>query len=127
VHSSSLNSAQQSKGSKTEVTETPSAVITPTPELEVSLGNGLRIVSKRVNLQNETRRYKIGVVYPQIEVRESSGIFQLNRQIKDLVSKQYQWMLIPPTRVDHRHYEKWPAFSIPWILTIGSFSQPITS
>ena len=108
VQLSSVNSAEQSKGSKTEIAGTPSAVITPTPELEVSFGKGLRIVPKRVDLQNESRRYRIDVVYPQIEGSKSRGIFQLNRQIKDLVSKQYQWTLIPPTRADHRHYEKWP-------------------
>jgi Protein of unknown function (DUF3298)/Deacetylase PdaC len=108
MHLSSVNTAEQSKGSKTEVAATPSAVITPTPELEASLGRGLRIVPRSVNLHNERRRYRIEAVYPQLEGSKSRGIFQLNRQIKDLVSKQYQWTLIPTTTADHRHYQKWP-------------------
>lgn len=33
---------------------------------------------------------------------------KLNRRVKDLVTKQYEWPLIPPTKEDLRHYKKWP-------------------
>ena len=87
--------------------ETPLAVITPTPEQEVSLGEELKIVPVSIAKKNESRRYQIDVVYPQIEGSKNPGILRLNRRIKDLVAKQYQW-LIQPTKEDRRHYEKWP-------------------
>jgi len=59
-------------------------------------------------MENQRRRYKIYVVYPHIEGSKSVGILKLNRRIKDLMTKQYQWPLIPPTKEDLRHYEKWP-------------------
>jgi hypothetical protein len=32
----------------------------------------------------------------------------LNRRIRHLVTNQYAWPLIPPTKEDLRHFEKWP-------------------
>lgn len=108
VQTVSRNGAQQSSESKTQNPQTPSPVITPTPEQEVAFGKGLRIVLRTIELKSESRRYRIDVGYPQIEGRNSQGILKLNRRIKDLVTKQYQWLLIPPTKEDLRHYEKWP-------------------
>lgn len=102
------NSAQHSSEPKTQSLQNPSPVITPTPDLKVAFGKGLKIVPKTVEMENQRRRYKIYVVYPHIEGSKSVGILKLNRRIKDLVTKQYQWSLVPPTREDLRHYEKWP-------------------
>ncbi|HAF12501.1 MAG TPA: hypothetical protein DCK93_18360 [Blastocatellia bacterium] len=108
VQTVSRDAVQQSSESKIQNPQTPSPNITPTPELEVTFGKGLKIVPKTVGLENQRRRYKIYVVYPHIEGSKSVGILKLNRRIKDLVTKQYQWPLIPPTKEDLRHYEKWP-------------------
>lgn len=92
---------------------TPQAVnplpkLTPTPEVEVALSNGLRIVPKSVKLVHERRRYKIDVTYPQIEGTKDPAILNLNRRIKNLVTKHYRWPLTPPTKQALRYYEKWP-------------------
>ena len=104
----SQNAVQQPRESQTPSPQIPSPVITPSPEQEITLAKGLRIVPKTIELENQRRRYKISVVYPHIEGSKSAGILKLNRRIKDLVTKQYQWPLIPPTKEELRHYEKWP-------------------
>ncbi len=86
----------------------PSPEMTPTPEVEVALSNGLRIVPKSVKLEHERRRYKIDVTYPEIEGTRDPAILNLNRRIRDLVTKHYRWPLTPPTKQDLRYYEKWP-------------------
>jgi hypothetical protein len=108
VQTASRNATQHSRESKIQTPPTPSPVISRTPEHEVSFGKGLKIVPRTVELRNESRRYQIDIVYPQIEGSKSRGILNLNRRIKGLVTKQYQWPLIPPTKEDLRHYEKWP-------------------
>jgi hypothetical protein len=108
VQTASRNAAQQSSQSKIPNPQTPSPVTTPTPEQEVVFGKGLKIVPRTIELKNEHRRYRIDVAYPQIEGSKSRGILKFNRRMKDLVTKQYQWPLIPPTKEDLRHYEKWP-------------------
>ena len=108
VQTVSRNAAQQSSESKKQNPPNLSPIITPTPEQEVTFGKGLKIVPRTVELKNESRRYQIDIVYPQIEGSKSRGILKLNRRMKDLVAKQYQWPLIPPTEEDLRHYEKWP-------------------
>jgi len=74
----------------------------------VAFGKGLKIAPRNIALKNENRRYQVDVVYPQIEGSKSRGVLRLNRRIKELVTKQYQWPLIPPTKEDLRLYEKWP-------------------
>jgi hypothetical protein len=91
VQTVSGNAIQQSNQSKIENPQNPSPPITPTPELEVAFGKGLKIAPKIVELENQRRRYKINVVYPHIEGSKSLGI-----------------LIIPPTKEDLRHYEKWP-------------------
>ena len=108
VQSVSPKTVPQSSESKIRTSPTPSPVTTPTPVQEVTFGKGLKIVPRTVELKNEGHRYEINVVYPQIEGSKRSGILQLNRRIKGLVTKQYQWPLIPPTKEDLRHYEEWP-------------------
>jgi hypothetical protein len=108
VQTASRNAAPPSSESKIQNPQTPAPVITPTPEQEVAFGKGLKIVPRTIELKNESRRYQIDVVYPQIEGSKSRGILKLNRRIKDLVIRQYQWPLIPPTKENRRHYEKWP-------------------
>jgi hypothetical protein len=77
---------------------------TPTPEGEVDLGNGLKIVPKEIALENDRLRYKIGLTYPQIEDSKDARISRLNREIKRLVS-QYSWML-NPTAKDLGYYQE---------------------
>jgi hypothetical protein len=108
VQTTSRNAAQQSSESKLQKPPSPSPIITPTPEQEVTFGKGLKVVPRTVQLKNESRRYQIDIVYPKIDGSKSRGIVNLNRRIKDLITKQYQWPLIPPTKEDLRHYEKWP-------------------
>ena len=84
---------------------------TPTPELEVSFGEGLKIIPISVNLENQSRRYKIDVVYPQIEGSKSAGILKLNERIKNLVTNEYKWPLSSPTRSDLKAYQKFPGIS----------------
>ena len=67
VQTVSRNEVQQSSERKTQTPQNPSPVITPTPELEVAFGKGLKIVPKTVELENQRRRYKIYLVYPHIE------------------------------------------------------------
>src|SRR5688572_14084668 len=66
VQTGARNATQQPSESKTQIPQNPSPVITPTPQLEVTLGDGLRIVPISVNLENQSRRYEIDVVYPQV-------------------------------------------------------------
>ena len=104
------NDVRPSKESVTRSTppQTPLPVTTPTPRVEVRFGKGLRIVPKSVTLENEWSRYRIDIVYPQIEGIKSRQVSNLNRQIKDLVTARYRWPLSPPTQKDLRHYQKWP-------------------
>lgn len=81
--------------------------ITSTPVLEVTFGKGLKIVPKEVKLENQKRRYKIDVVYPQIEGTKIPQILNLNHRIKRLVSDQYRWPL-NPTKEDISYYDKHP-------------------
>ena len=104
-----LNTVPQSSESKIQNSQTPSPVTTPTPVQEVTFGKGLKIVPRTVELKNESRRYEINVVYPQIEGSKRPGIRKLNRQIRELVTERYQWPLFP-SREDLRYYEKWPGF-----------------
>jgi hypothetical protein len=61
-----------------------------------------------VKLKHEQWRYKIDVDYPQIEGTEDAAILRLNRQIKDLVRKKYNWPLNRPTNKDLHYYNtKW--------------------
>lgn len=86
----------------------PTPEPSPTPNPEMSLANGLKIVPKTISLENERRRYKINVTFPEIQGSKHPAILNLNRHIRNLVAKQYAWPLIPPTKDDLRHYEKWP-------------------
>ena len=88
--------------------QNPAPAITPTPEHEISFGKGLKIVPMNIKLENEARRYQVDVIYPQIEGSKSRGIQNLNRQIKNLVTRKYQWLLGPPTREDRREMQQWP-------------------
>lgn len=87
---------------------TPTPLPSPTPQAEVTFGNGLRIVPKNMKLENEQWRYKIDVDYPQIEGTDYPAVSNLNRQIKELVTKKYRWALGRPTKEDLRYYAKWP-------------------
>ena len=46
--------------------------------------------------------------YPQIEGTNNRPILNLNRQIKDLVTRTYRWPLSRPTKKDLLYYSKWP-------------------
>jgi len=110
-HDNARSAAQQASESKTQIPQNPSPVITPTPELEVSFGDGLKIIPVSVNLENQNRRYEIDVVYPQIEGSKSAGILKLNERIKSLVTDEYKWPLSSPTKSDLKAYEKFPGIS----------------
>ena len=86
----------------------PTPEPSPTPNPRMSLANGLHLVPKTITLENERRRYQINVTFPQIEGSNRPEFTNLNRHIRNLVAKQYAWPLIPPTKEDLRHYEKWP-------------------
>lgn len=94
----------------TQTSPKPNSLREPqrTLEVETALGNGLKLVSRNITLEDELRRYKIYVNYPQIEGVTTSASLQLNRRIKDLVTKQYAWPLIRPTKDELRYYAKWP-------------------
>lgn len=89
-------------------TALPTPEPSPTPNPRMSLANGLQLVPKTITLENERRRYQINVTFPQIEGSKRPEFINLNRHIRNLVAKQYAWPLIPPTKDDLRHYEKWP-------------------
>jgi len=68
----------------------------------------LVIVPHEVQLKSERLRYKINVRYPQIVGSEDLRIRQLNQRLKQIATKQYEWLL-SPSKSDLRHYrEKWP-------------------
>lgn len=103
------NEVKQSNEAKNQNENVPtsSPAITPTPELNVSFGTGLRIVPKDIRLENQRLRYKIDVTYPQIEGTKNPRILNLNHRMKRLVSEQYLWPL-NPTKEDLRYYQKHP-------------------
>lgn len=77
------------------------------PEV-VFAGGSLRIVPADVSLKSERLRYEVGVTYPQIVGSNAPHIRKLNQRIKQLVTKEYEW-LQNPTKADLRYYrEKWP-------------------
>lgn len=101
-----VKQADEAKNQNENVT-TPSPTITPTPELNVAFGKGLRIVPKDIKLENQRLRYKIDVTYPQIEGTKNPEILNLNHQMKRLASEQYSWPL-NPTKEDLSYYQKRP-------------------
>ncbi len=96
------------RASQSSAIPTPSPLPAPTLRQEITLENGLRISPKNVKLENERWRYKIDVDYPQIKGTKNLAILNLNRQIRDLVSKKYRWPLGQPTKKDLHNYAKWP-------------------
>jgi len=103
------NDSKQSNEAKNqnENVPAPSPAITPTPELNIAFGKGLRIVPKDIKLENQKLRYKINVTYPQIEGTKNLRILNLNHRMKRLVSEQYRWLL-NPTKEDLRYFQKHP-------------------
>ena len=80
----------------------------PAPEPELVFRGGLKLVSNEVQLKDEILRYKVNVIYPQIEGTTALPIRKLNKHIEQLVTRDYQWMLNPAPE-DLRYYkEKWP-------------------
>ena len=81
---------------------------TPSNREVVFAGGRLRIVPGQVELKDERLRYKINVTYPQIVGSEDLHIRKLNRRLKQLAIKDYDWAL-SPSDADLRYYrEKWP-------------------
>lgn len=101
------NDIKQSNEAKNRNENVPAPSITPTAELNVAFGRGLRIVPKDIKLENQRLRYKIDITYPQIEGTNNPRILNLNRRMKRLVSEQYRWPL-NPTKEDLRYYQKHP-------------------
>ena len=90
-------------------TATPIETAPPVPahDREVLFGGGLKLVSNEVQVKNESLRYEIHVIYPQIEGTDALPIRKLNKHIEWLVTHDYQWML-KPTKEDLRYYKKGP-------------------
>lgn len=78
-----------------------------TPPAEFDFGqNGLKLVPERVKLESNTLGYDIDVSYPQIVAipsTETAGIRRVNQQIKDSVTKLYQW---PLSRAEQLSYQQ---------------------
>ena len=74
----------------------------------VFAGGRLRILSDQFQLKSKRLRYKIDVVYPQIDGSDDPHIRRLNQRLEQLVRDQSDWPL-RPSRTDLRYYrEKWP-------------------
>jgi hypothetical protein len=101
------NNVRQSSESKNQNSQptVPSPATTPTPELEATVGKGLKIVPKEVKLENQKRRYKIDVIYPQIEGTKNPRILSLNHKIKQLAAEQYRWLLNSTEPLTHSLYK----------------------
>jgi len=101
------NNVKQSGESKNQNSHppVPSPAITPTPELEVTFGKGLKIVPREVKLENQKRRYKIDVIYPQIEGIKHPRILSLNNEIRRLATEQYSWLLNSTEPLTHSLYK----------------------
>jgi hypothetical protein len=110
AHAAAPVDVQQSATPQNTVAQATSQTpaITPTPELEVAVGNRLRVVPKVLKMKNERRRYDLNVTYPQIEGSASSEISNLNKRIRGLLAEQYDWMLQKPSGSDLRRYNKFP-------------------
>ena len=77
------------------------------PEI-VFAGGKLKLVAEEVQLKSESLQYDLHVRYPQITGPDAPHVQRLNRRIKELATKQYQWMMYP-TKEDLRYYrDKWP-------------------
>jgi hypothetical protein len=76
-----------------------------TPPAEFDFGqNGLKLVPERVKLESTTLNYDIDVSYPQILAipsTETTNIRRVNQQIKDTVTKLYQWPLSREEQVSY--------------------------
>jgi hypothetical protein len=95
-----------SKPSVTESVATPPAPEPPVPahDTEIKFRNGMKLVSNEVQLKNEILRYKVDLIYPQIEGWDTPTIRNLNKHIERLTEKDYQWML-EPSKQDLRYYK----------------------
>ena len=79
-----------------------------TPRRGVVFGDGLSIITHQVRMESERLRYKIDVSYPEIVGSKDLYIQNLNRHIKRLVTKDYEWTM-NPSQADLRYYrKKWP-------------------
>jgi len=92
-------------------TATAAASPSPSPVKELTLPNGLRIITKNVKMENKDWRYRVDADYPQIEGTNDRAVVALNRHIKELVTKTYSWPLGRPTKEDRDLYAKWPSVS----------------
>ena len=112
------------------VAETPALgqVKIPEPVPQIVFGGGkLKLVAEEVQLKSENLQYDIHVRYPQITGSDAPHIQRLNRHIKELATREYQWMLDPPKK-DLLYYRKiWPeAFnelSIDYEVTLATDSM----
>ena len=81
----------------------PIQSFTVTPPNEFNFGqSGLKLVPERVQMKSESLGYDIDVSYPQIlgtPYTSESKVGKVNQQIKDLVTRLYQWPLNPPLQM----------------------------
>ena len=86
------------------INELATPPITPTPDRDLVFGGGLKLISNEVQLKNEVLRYKVHLIYPQIEGSDAFPIVRLNKRIEQLAIKQYDWLLNPSR--ENLHYYK---------------------
>ena len=61
-----------------------------------------------VKLESERLHYQVDVTYPQIVGSKAPHIQKLNQRMKQLVTKQYQWLLHPSQENLRRYGKDWP-------------------
>lgn len=96
------NSAPLPASANTSVAQPTQNVATaapsPSPRKELTLKNGLRIITKNVKMENKDWRYRIDVEYPQLEGTNDRAIVALNRQIKTLSQNPTRGRWVDPRK-----------------------------
>ena len=101
------NSPPQVNPAPGSVNETASIPIGPATEPEIVFHGNLKLVSNEVQIKDEFLRYKVNLIYPQIEGGDGVPIRKLNQSIKRLATQQHDWLL-NPTREDLKYYKTGP-------------------
>jgi hypothetical protein len=89
-----------------EIPPTAPDIDIPPTHSEIVFGGGrLTLVAEEVQLKSERLRYEVDVKYPQIKGADALHIQRLNRRIKELAAREYQWPL-SPSKQDLLHFQK---------------------
>jgi Deacetylase PdaC/Protein of unknown function (DUF3298) len=97
------------------------------PDADVVFGGGrLKLVPEEVQLKSRSLQYDLSVRYPQITGTDAPHIQRLNQRIKELATKQYQWMLYPSKEnlryYREKHPEAFNELSIDYEVTLATDS-----